>query len=144
MSPYKKLSDDVHSTGQIFPEQMDHIKESGFKSIICNRPDMEKPGQPFAGDIKKHAAERDIEHVHLPMSPGRLTPELIEQVSEALEKLPKPILMHCASGTRSAMLWCFVNAKELGVDEVLKTATEAGFKVAPIRPALMQFVARSQ
>ncbi|HHI89094.1 MAG TPA: TIGR01244 family phosphatase [Hellea balneolensis] len=140
MFTYKKLSDDVYSTAQIFPEQIDHIAETGFKTIICNRPDMEKPGQPFSDDIRKHAADKGIGYHYLPMSPGRLTPDLLKNMEKALKESPKPVLMHCASGTRSAMLWCFVNAKELGVDEVLERATKAGFNVAQIRPALLQYV----
>ncbi|HFB54716.1 MAG TPA: TIGR01244 family phosphatase, partial [Hellea balneolensis] len=51
LNKFNKITDDFYATMQIFPEQIDFIKESGFKSIIINRPDMEKPGQPFAEDM---------------------------------------------------------------------------------------------
>ncbi len=140
MSAFKQLSEDVYSTSQIFPEHIDFIAEKGFKTIINNRPDMEKPGQPFSDDIAKLAKEKGIDHIHLPMRPGQLTHDLIADVKTALSEAQKPILMHCASGTRSAMLWCFANAKELGVDTVIESATQAGFDVAKIRPALAGFV----
>ena len=142
MSPFKQLSDEVYSTPQIFPESMDFIAENGFKTIICNRPDMEKPGQPHSEDVKKRASELGMDYHYLPMRPGQLSLELIEATKKAIENSPKPVLMHCASGTRSAMLWCFANAKELGVDTVLNKAISAGFDVAKIRPALEQFAAQ--
>ncbi len=141
MLSLKKLSENVYSTQQIFSENIDFIAEKGFKSIICNRPDMEKPGQPFSDDIKKLSESKGIDYHYLPMRPGQLTLDLIENMAKVLEKCEKPVLMHCASGTRSAMLWCFVNAKQMGVDTVINRAVEAGFDVGRIRPALEQFVA---
>ena len=141
MTKFNKLSDDVSCCAQIFPEQIDFIKESGFKSVISNRPDMEKPGQPFAGDILKLASESGLETAHIPMSPGQLTGDLIQSMANAFEKMPKPILAHCASGTRSAMLWSFCNVKDMGVDGVLSAAASAGYDLEKIRPALVQFSA---
>jgi len=139
MNKFNKLTEDVSACAQIFPEQIDFIKETGFKSIICNRPDMEKPGQPFCEDIRKQAEASGITYKNLPMRPGQLTHELIEGMISAFEKLPKPILIHCATGTRSTMLWCFANVKELGVDGVLNAAQNAGYDLEKIRPALTQF-----
>ena len=139
MNTINKLSDDISSCAQIFPEQIDFIKSSGFKSVICNRPDMEKPGQPFSDDICKHAEAAGLEYIFIPMRPGQLTHDIIEAMKAAFEAAPKPILMHCASGTRSTMLWSFVNVKKLGVDGVLAVAQKAGYDLEKIRPALMQF-----
>ncbi|MBL4871583.1 MAG: TIGR01244 family phosphatase [Robiginitomaculum sp.] len=139
MTTINKLSDDISACAQIFPEHIDFIQSSGFKSIICNRPDMEKPGQPFAGDIEKHAKDAGLSYIHIPMRPGQLTQEIIEAMRTAFETAPKPILIHCASGTRSAMLWSFIHVKELGVDGVLAATGNAGFDLEKIRPALVQF-----
>lgn len=141
MNNFNKLSDDVFATSQVFPEQIDFIKEQGFKSILINRPDMEKPGQPHSDDIKKLAEQAGLEVRYVPMRPGQLSLDLIDNTKKALEELPKPILAYCASGTRSSMLWCFAKAKDLGVDTVLQKATSAGFDVMKIRPALAQYVA---
>ena len=141
MNKFNKLSDDVSACGQIFPEQIDFIAESGFKSIICNRPDMEKPGQPFCQDMKKHANEAGIEYAHIPLSPGRLTPDILEAMAKALATMPKPILAHCASGMRSTLLWGITNAKTLGADGVITAARNAGYDLEKYRMVLENFQA---
>lgn len=141
MTQFKKLSDNVSVCMQVFPEQIDFIKQSGFTTIINNRPDMEKPGQPYAGDIEKLAVEAGLDYVYLPMRPGQITPDLIDAMAEAFTKSTGPVLAHCASGMRSSILWCFANVKEMGVDGVISAATNAGMDVEKIRPALTGYAA---
>lgn len=142
MAQIKKLSDDVSVCMQIFPEQIDFIKESGFTTIINNRPDMEKSGQPFADDMEKLAREAGLDYVHLPMRPGQITQELLTSMAETLNNAKGPVLAHCASGMRSTILWCFVNVKEMGVDGVIDSAGQAGMDVEKIRPALTGYAAQ--
>ena len=142
MANLKKLSDDVSVCMQLFPEQIDFIKQSGFKTIINNRPDMEKPGQPHSGDIEKLAKAAGIDYIHLPMRPGQITPDLLESMASAFKNSSGPVLAHCASGMRSTILWCFVNVKDMGVDGVITAAKNAGMDVEKIRPALTGFAAQ--
>ncbi len=139
MLQFHKLSDDISVCMQVFPKQLDFITGAGFKTIINNRPDMEKPGQPFAGDIEKLAQAVGLSYAHIPMQPGQLSRDLIDATVKAFDELPKPILAHCASGLRSAMLWCFANVKDMGVDGVISAAANAGMDVEKIRPALSQY-----
>ena len=141
MTQLRKITDNVSVCAQVFPEQIDFIKQSGFKTIINNRPDMEKPGQPFAGDIEKLAREAGMNYVHLPMQPGQITPELLASMAETIENSDGPVVAHCATGMRSTILWCFVNVKEMGVDGVMSAATAAGMDVEKIRPALTGYAA---
>jgi len=141
MTQFKKLSDDVSVCMQLFPEQIDFIKQSGFKTIINNRPDMEKPGQPFAGDIEKLAREAGLNYIHLPMNPGQITPELLASMAEAFINSEGPVIAHCATGMRSTILWCFVNVKKMGVEGVMSAATAAGMDIEKVRPALTGYAA---
>ncbi|NNC36744.1 MAG: TIGR01244 family phosphatase [Hyphomonadaceae bacterium] len=134
----KQLSADVSVSAQILPHDVADIKGSGFKSVIINRPDGEKPGQPMSHDLQKLLTDHDISVRYVPMSPGELTPELLTTMAEALEDMPKPILAFCASGTRSTVLWCFANVNTMGVDAVLNTAMTAGYNLEQIRPILTQ------
>lgn len=141
MTQFKKINDDVSVCMQLFPEQIDFIKQSGFKTIINNRPDMEKSGQPFAGDIEKLALEAGLNYIHIPMRPGQITPELLTSMADAFKNSDGPVLAHCASGMRSTILWCFVNVKEMGVEAVISAATAAGMDVEKVRPALTGYAA---
>ena len=42
----KKISDQLSVADQIIPKDVLKIVKAGFKSIVCNRPDDEVPGQP--------------------------------------------------------------------------------------------------
>ena len=48
---YRQITDDYAVSGQIVTDDVAAIKEAGFRSIICNRPDDEQPGQPSAAEI---------------------------------------------------------------------------------------------
>ncbi|TIV73504.1 MAG: TIGR01244 family phosphatase, partial [Mesorhizobium sp.] len=52
---YRQISDDYSVSGQIQPQDIAAIKDAGFKSVICNRPDDEQPGQPSADSVKAAA-----------------------------------------------------------------------------------------
>ncbi|HFB54475.1 MAG TPA: hypothetical protein ENJ46_01005 [Hellea balneolensis] len=87
----------------------------------------------------KLANECNIEAVHIPMVPGQLHVNLIENMADAIAKMPKPILAHCGVGLRSAMLWSFVHVKDMGVDGVIDAVEDAGYSIEKIRPALEQY-----
>ena len=54
---YRQITDDYAVSGQITPDDVAAIKAAGFRSIICNRPDDEQPGQPSAdGDRPRSQA----------------------------------------------------------------------------------------
>ena len=43
---YRQITEDYAVSGQIAAEDVGAIKAAGFRSVICNRPDEEQPGQP--------------------------------------------------------------------------------------------------
>ncbi|MEM9550788.1 MAG: TIGR01244 family phosphatase, partial [Pseudomonadota bacterium] len=51
-------------------------------------------------------------------------------------------LAYCASGTRCSVVWALGHAGEMGIDEVLNRATEAGYQLEGLRPSLQVFVDR--
>src|SRR5919197_1546766 len=52
---YRQISDSYSVSGQITPEEIAAVKAAGFRSIICNRPDAEQPGQPSAATVRAAA-----------------------------------------------------------------------------------------
>lgn len=120
------------------PNDIDAIIKAGFKFVINNRPDGENPGQPGFDDLAHILEVNGLEVSNIPMSPGQLPAELLEQTTNALDNLPKPILAYCASGTRSTILWCCAKVKEKGVEPVLSSASKAGYDLEQIRPLLNQ------
>jgi len=48
-----KLNDSYTVSDQITIDDIETIKQQGFKTIICHRPDDEEPNQPSVDSIKK-------------------------------------------------------------------------------------------
>lgn len=118
------------------PDQLPALKAAGIETLISNRPDGEAPMQPDAADMAKACAQNDITFHHLPIGAG-FTEEVLQQANKLIKgEQGAKTHMFCASGTRCTVLWCFANAKEMGVDEVLDVANQAGYQLAHLRPML--------
>jgi uncharacterized protein (TIGR01244 family) len=107
----RQISPDYSVSPQIFPGDIAALKAAGFKSIICNRPDNEDPGQPPAADIQAAAETAGLDFRHVPVVSGQMTAQDVEDHARALEELPGPVFAYCRSGTRSTNL--FTHAQDL-------------------------------
>ena len=101
----RQVTDDYAVSGQINPEDVAAIKEAGFRSIICNRPDDEQPSQPSASEIAIAAAAAELIFRHIPFTSGQMTPEDVQKMTEALDEIPGPVFAYCRSGARSANIF---------------------------------------
>ena len=101
----KQLSDEFAVTAQITLDDLETIMQAGFKSIICNRPDGEEPGQLTFAETEAAAQALGMKIRHVPVIPGQMSETDISEFSSALEELPGPVLAYCKSGVRSAVIW---------------------------------------
>jgi uncharacterized protein (TIGR01244 family) len=100
------IAEDVYAAPQLTPEAMASAAEAGFKAVINNRPDMEGgPDQPTSAAIEAAAKAAGLAYAHLPVQGGYQSPEEIAQCAALLKSLPRPLLMFCRSGARSAKLY---------------------------------------
>lgn len=100
----RQVNDEYSVSPQISVEDLDQIKEMGFKSIVCNRPDEEDPGQPDFDVIAARASELGIETAHIPVV-GQPSGDAVKAMVDALDELPKPMLGYCRSGNRSTIIY---------------------------------------
>jgi uncharacterized protein (TIGR01244 family) len=102
---YRQISEDYSVSGQIQPADVAAIKEAGFKSIICNRPDDEQPGQPSADTVRSAAEAAGLAFRYIPVISGQMTQENVEDQAEALDQLENPVFAYCRSGARCTNLY---------------------------------------
>jgi uncharacterized protein (TIGR01244 family) len=102
----RHIAADYAVSGQIEAMDLIDIASAGFKSVICNRPDNEQPGQPSAAEIEAAAKAAGLEFRNIPVS-GAFgpTPDNLSATIEALGTLPRPIFAYCRSGARSTNLY---------------------------------------
>ena len=109
----RQIAADVCVAPQLAPEHMGELAGLGFRSVVNNRPDFEHgPDQPAQADIETAARAAGLEYRYLPVSGGFQTPEQVAAMAELLKDLPRPLLMFCRSGARSANL--YAQACQLG------------------------------
>ena len=109
---YREISDNYAVSGQILPEDIAAVKAAGFKSIICNRPDDEQPGQPSADSVKQAAEAAGLEFRYIPVISGQITEQNVADQAAALDDLDGPVFAYCRSGARCTNLYALI--QEMG------------------------------
>lgn len=132
----RPMTDDFAVAPQIFSEHVEELRDAGYRSVICNRPDHEDPDQPNHAEIEAAAQEADLDFLMLPIQSGIVTEEAVNGFREALETMPKPILAYCRSGTRCTMLWTIAQFGRLPRDEILERTSQAGYDMSGLMAQL--------
>lgn len=110
---FDALTPDFAVAGQLAPDDLAQAAQAGFRSVINNRPDFEGgPGQPTSQAMQDAAAAAGIDYAFLPVQSGFQTPGEALRMHELLQRLRKPVLAFCRSGTRSTNL--FYAAQAIG------------------------------
>ncbi len=100
----KKLNADLSVCGQLDEGDIASIKERGFRTVLCMRPDGEEAGQPPYREIADAAITAGLETACIPVVASQIGPDQIAAYDAALEILPKPVLAYCRSGARVEVL----------------------------------------
>ncbi len=100
----KAIDDQLSIGGQIRPEEVAQLAAKGFRSIICNRPDDEDPGQPSFAEIAQAAEAHGMAARHIPVRSGQVERAQAAQFEAALKELPGPTFAYCRSGGRAGVL----------------------------------------
>ncbi len=109
----RALTSTVSVTGQMTTNKFQQLMQQGFKSVIVNRPDQEQGNQVKVGQLRSIAEKSQVSVIYQPIMSGQISQANIEEFARSYNELPKPILMVCRSGTRSATL--FNQAKSQGL-----------------------------
>jgi uncharacterized protein (TIGR01244 family) len=105
---YRQISEDYSVSGQILPEDIAAVKAAGFKSVICNRPDNEQPGQPPVASVEAAARAAGLAFRYIPVVSGQITAENVSDQAAALEELEGPVFAYCRSGARCTNLYALI------------------------------------
>jgi sulfide:quinone oxidoreductase len=132
MTP-KTIDQTLSVSEQIKPDDIDAIAASGFKSIICNRPDGEGADQPVFAEIAAAAKSAGLIAVYQPIVSGKAGDEDAVAFGKLMDTLPKPIFAYCRTGTRSTTLWSLSEgARGRALPDILATTKAAGYDMTDI------------
>ena len=105
---YRQISNDYSVAGQIALEDIATISKAGFKSVICNRPDEEHPGETPADAVKAAAEAAGMGFRYIPVISGQITAENVDNQAAALDEMEGPVFAYCRSGARCTNLYALV------------------------------------
>lgn len=118
-------------TSALAPEDFAEASRLGFSTVLSNRPDGEQPGQLSARHEAVLAWRAGLAFRHVPVARhDGLAHAAVDAMDDALRRVEGPILAHCKTGLRSAMLWAATSARSQPVDCVLAAAAQAGFDLS--------------
>ena len=104
--PLRAIAPDVCVAPQLDPAAMAEAARAGFRAVVNNRPDFEEgPHQPTNAMIEAAAKAAGLEYRFLPVGSSYQSPAEIAAMADLLQDLPRPLLMFCRSGARSARLF---------------------------------------
>lgn len=140
------LAPNVAVCGQLAPRDLTDVAKRGFRAIVNNRPDREAwIGQPSAARLDQAAAAAGITSHHITFTMSTLTAEHARQLDAILDSAEGPVLVFCASGFRSALLWAIaMAARGEAIDDLLKAAAAAGQPLDKHRETIARLAAEAR
>ncbi|MEL6933999.1 MAG: sulfur transferase domain-containing protein, partial [Pseudomonadota bacterium] len=88
----RPLTENFAVSPQVDIEHMKEIAGSGFRSVICNRPDGEDVDQPDFLAVEYAAQANGLEIRWIPVAGGAFSEGALSEFRAALDEMPKPIL----------------------------------------------------
>ncbi|MBW4695932.1 MAG: protein tyrosine phosphatase family protein [Lyngbya sp. HA4199-MV5] len=136
----RRVSEKLTVTGQVQPDQLEQAIQEGFKSVLNLRSPDELG---FATDEQQLVEALGLHYVHMPLKLEAIDEDLITAILNQLEHIPKPAIVHCAAGFRSASIAILSLAIQEGLtaEQTLAKARQLGFDFfdyACVNPQLKQ------
>lgn len=123
----KNLTPELSVAAQIAAADLATVAESGFRSVICNRPDGEGADQPLVAELERAALSHGLQMRYLPVESGKVSDDQGKAFGTLMAELPKPVLAFCRTGMRSTTMWALSQAGSLPLPQIIDTAAKAGF-----------------
>ncbi|NEQ26095.1 MAG: phosphatase [Microcoleus sp. SIO2G3] len=140
MTDPQKVSDQFSATGQVTPASLVEAAEAGFQSVLNLRSPDESG---VLADEPQEAAAAGLHYANLPLSNANPNAAEVKKALEAIEALPKPVLVHCGAGLRAGAIALLAAAIEEGLtpEEIQAKAAELGLSQQPhLQQYLEEFV----
>jgi uncharacterized protein (TIGR01244 family) len=133
-----RVSEEISTAGQPSDEELEQIRDAGFKTVLNLRP-------PEEGSLaeKPKVEALGMTYVNIPITPETITEEKVQRFSEIVaDPANKPLLIHCASGNRVGGLWFIHRALGQGVpaEQGLEEARAIGLKSPVLERIVLEYV----
>jgi uncharacterized protein (TIGR01244 family) len=138
----RRIAPDYAVSPQIAPEDIAAIKQAGFTTVLCNRPDAEVPPGLQAAAIGAAAEAAGLKFVVNPVTHQSLNMEMVRLQMETIAGSSGPVFAYCASGTRCSIVWSLGQAGRMPTDAIIAAAAQAGYDLSHLAPRLDDLAGR--
>ncbi|MEL6644138.1 MAG: TIGR01244 family sulfur transferase [Pseudomonadota bacterium] len=127
----RHLTSDFAVSPQIAPDDVQTLKDAGFTTIICNRPDHEVTPDISSEAIRTAAEAAGLRFVLNPVDGAAMTLDNVEAQGAAAGD--GPVFAYCRSGTRSSIVWAMSQAGKMDTDDILGACAAGGYDLGHLR-----------
>ncbi len=138
----RQITADYAVSPQITPEDAAAIREAGFTTVICNRPDSEIPAEVQSDRIRAAVEGAGMQFIENPVVGGALTMDNVTAQGAAIAGSTGPVLAYCASGNRSSIVWALSQAGTRPVDELIGLPARFGYQLEGLRAQIEALAAQ--
>ena len=111
---------------------LDALSRAGFGTVVNLRAAGEGEQVLSPEEEAEEAKERGLSYLSCPVTPADLDSRTASMISKELQKLPAPVIVHCASGRRAALIalshWARLH--DADAREVADRAQAAGLNIS--------------
>jgi len=121
-----KVNEQLFVTGQVTTGVIQEAARDGYRSVL----NLRAPEEPGVLPEEKQAVEAaGLQYVNRPVRKDQISDALTTEVLAEIDRLPKPMLIHCASGMRAGAMAFMHMATRQGMtaDEAMEKAQAQGF-----------------
>ena len=129
MQDFKTINSNFSVAGALSVGDMEQAKKLGLSTVINNLPDDEVLNG-FTTDVAGATAKSlGLNYHYLPVTGASLNDQdNIDQFRKIISKSNSPVLAHCKSGTRSAVLWGLASSQSKKPARVIEELAAAHFE----------------
>ena len=111
MTTFKQIAEDLFIGSQPSEQDLTHAQQLGIRTVI----DLRMPGETSAPNATATATKKHgLDYLNIPVDKSALSEQQIGQLDQAMQCMPGPYLLHCATGARAALLLTLRRARENG------------------------------
>lgn len=137
MGEAKRVSDELSIAGQVTPEGLQQAAADGFKSVL----NLRSPDEAGAlSDEQQQTEAAGLAYSNVPLSNSDFNNGQVSEALEALEGLPKPVLIHCGAGARAGAIALIARATQENLPPEALIAQAEQLGLSPDQPHLKQFI----
>jgi sulfide:quinone oxidoreductase len=134
---FKTVTDQFSVAPQLSAPDIARAAAAGYRTLVCNRPDGEAPGQLTMAEAATAAAAAGMAFHALAFA-GPPPPAAVDAFAHLLDGAKGPVLAYCRSGTRSITVWALAQALAGArtPEDLLALTRAAGYDLGALREAL--------